>query len=135
MKKYYLVVFCALLLFVVVGCSKKNQVVCTASTTEQGITMDAEVIGDLDADNKITAVTVVYDLHDKKYADQYCSMFKLFETEGSGVKVNCSGSKITIEGMASMDIDAEEDEKIIGKTKEEFIAAAQESEDIKFTCK
>ena len=137
MKKYFLVVFCALLLFVVTGCGNKNQVVCKATMTESGITMNAEVIGDLDNDNKIKDVTVVYDLNNSETADQYCSLFKMFEDSENGVSVSCSGSKVTIKGLSSMDISDDDEDKVIGLTKEEFIKkATEENEDgINFTCK
>lgn len=137
MKKYFLVGFCAVLLFAVTGCGNKNQVVCTASMSEAGMNIKAEVIGELDKDDKIASVTVSYDLGDKATADQYCQLFKLSENADEGIKVNCSGSKVTIEGLASMDMDSDEGEKVIGLTKDEFIKKATETEEagVKFTCK
>ena len=129
MKKYYLVVFCALLLFVVTGCGK-NQVKCTGSYSEGGMNISADIIADLDKDDKVTGATVVYDLKDSKTAEQYCSVFKLAEDKEKGIEVSCSGSKITIAGFANMD--DEDEEKMTGKTKEEFIKAMEEE---KFTCK
>ncbi len=129
MKKYFLVVFCALLLFVVTGCGGKK-VTCSQTTTEAGVEMKAEVIADLDDNDKITGATVVYDMGDKTTADQYCSLMKMAEDKEKGVTVECSGSKITIKGMASLD--EGEDESMIGKTKDEFV---KEAEKEGFTCK
>ena len=136
MKKYCLMAFCALLLLVVTGCGNKNQVVCTASINEAGMNIKAEVTGELDKDNKIASVIVSYDLGSKETANQYCQLFKLSENADKGIKVNCSGSKVTIEGLASMDMDSKED-KVIGLTKDEFIKKATETEEagVKFTCK
>ena len=137
MKKYFLVVFCAFLLFVVTGCGNKNQVVCSASMNEAGMTMKADLIGELDKDEKISSVTIVYDLNDSKTAETYCNLFKMAEDKEKGVTVDCSGSKITIKGLASMDMDDEDGEKVIGLTKDEFIkkATEQEEDGVKFTCK
>ena len=129
MKKYFLVVFCVMLLFLVTGCGGKK-VTCKQSVNESGIKMDAEVIADLDDNDKVTGATVVYDLGDKDTANSYCSLMKLAEDKEKGVTVECSGSKITIKGMASMD--EGEDDSMIGKTKDEFIKYAEQEG---FTCK
>ena len=63
MKKYILVVICALVLFITVGCGKTNQLKCTKKSTEEGITMSAEVVADLDNDNKVELV--VFDNHNE----------------------------------------------------------------------
>ena len=138
MKKFYFVTLCAVLLFVVTGCGNKNQVVCSASMNEGGMNIKAEVVGQLDKDNKISSVTVSYDLGSKESADQYCQIFKMMENSEKGIKVNCSGSKVIVDGLASMDVDAEDEEdKVIGLTKEEFIKRATETDEagVKFTCK
>lgn len=135
MKKYLLVVFGALLL--VTGCGKKNQVVCTASMSEGGMNMEAEVVGELDKDNKISSVTVTYDLKDKSTADSYCSLFKMATNSEKGVSVECSGTKVIMKGLEGLDTDSDEEDKVIGLTKEEFIKKATETEEegVKFTCK
>ncbi len=131
MKKYFLVVFCALLLFVVTGCGNKNQVKCTGSFSEGGMSMDAEIIADLDDNDKVTDVTAIMDLKDKDTATQFCSLYKMFADEEKGIEISCSGSKITIKGYSKLEAETEE-EDIVGKTKDEFIKAMQEE---KFTCK
>ena len=131
MKKYFLVVFCIALLFVVSGCGKKNQVVCSQTQTENGVTVKGEVIVDFDDNDKLTDATAVYELSDKTSADQYCSLFKLMENADKGVSISCSGTKITIKGFANMDSD-DEDEKMIGMLKEDFI---KKMADESMTCK
>ena len=128
MKKYFLVVVCALLLFLVTGCGGKK-LTCTQSVEEAGVKMEAQVIADLDDNDKIAGATVIYDLGDKATADSYCSLMKLAEDKEKGVTVECSGSKITINGMASMDDD---EDAVIGQSKEEFVKKAEEEG---FTCK
>lgn len=130
MKKYLLIVMCAILLLTV-GCGKKNQVKCSGTQNEGGISLKASVIADFDQENKLTDATAEYDLSDKEAADQYCSLFKLMENAEKGVSVSCSGTKVTIKGFANID-DDEEEEKIIGLTKEEFIKTMEEE---KLTCK
>ena len=132
MKKYFLVVFCALLLFVVTGCGdKKNQLKCTGSMSEGGVDMKAEIIADFDESDKLTDATIVYDLGSSETANQWCTLMQMMQDESKGIKVSCSGSKITITGYAKMD-DEDEEESMIGKTKEEF-KTAMAAEQI--TCK
>ena len=135
MKKYFLLVFCALLL-VVTGCGKKNQVICSGTTTEDGTEIKAEIIADFDKDDKLTTVTMIEDLGDKTKADQFCAMYNAFASELSeGVSISCSGSKVTIKGYEKMDDDEESSESMIGKTKEEFKKAIEEESNGTVTCK
>lgn len=122
MKKYFFVVFFALMLVVLVGCGNKNQVTCSGEMNEGGMTIKAEVIADLDADNKVTDATVVYDLGDETTATTYCSFFKLMEDSSKGISISCSGSKITIKGYAQME---DGDEKLVGTTKDDFVKAME----------
>lgn len=131
MKKYFLVVLCAVLVFVVTGCGNKNQVKCTGSFSEGGMNMDAEVIADLDDADKVVDVTAIMDLKDKDTASQFCSLYKMFADEEKGIEISCSGSKITIKGFSKLEAETEEDD-VTGKAKEEFIKAMEEEE---FTCK
>ena len=131
MKKYLLVVFCALLVLVVTGCGNKNQVTCTGSMTDSGMNIKAELVADFDDNDKLTDATVVYDLGDSNTATQWCALFQMMQDESKGIKVSCSGSKITIKGYAKMDADDEE-ETMVGKTKEEFKTAMEAEQ---FTCK
>ncbi len=153
MKKYLLVVLCALLLVTVTGCGSskkeegenggngggsdtpsKNQVVCTATQEENGIKISAEIVADFDSSDKLTDAVVSYDLGDATTAQQYCSLFKLMEDAEKGVTVSCSGTKITVNGYAKME--ASEDEKsLVGASKEEFINTVKSTEDGNFTCK
>ena len=131
MKKYFLVVFCALLLFVVTGCGNKNQVKCTGSFSEGGMNMEAEMIADLDENDKVVDVTAVMDLGNSDTANSFCSLYKLMEDKEKGVEVSCSGSKITIKGYANVEAGEDEDQ-VVGKTKDEFIKLMEEED---FTCK
>lgn len=125
MKKYFLIAVVALVLLV--GCGNKNQVTCTASMSEGGISMKVSVIADLDSDNKVTKVAYEYDFGDSKTAEQYCSLIQL-----SYKDAQCSGSKITIPDATSML--EESGQKVVGMTKDEFVKFAQ-SESTGVTCK
>ena len=131
MKKYFLVVLCAVLVFVVAGCSKKNQLVCTGESTESGVKMKAEIVADFDSNDKLTDATVTYDLGSKEVADQYCSLFKLAEDKEKGVTIDCSGSKIIMKGYAN--VSDEDEEAVVGKTKEEFKKLVESDQGV--TCK
>ncbi len=131
-KKYLLVVLCALLL-VVTGCGNKNQVTCTGTMEEEGVEVKAEVVADFDKDDKLTAITITEDLGDKEKADQMCAMLKAFMPADSGVEASCSGSKVTIKGYEKRD--ADEEDSMVGKTKEEFKKAMEEESEGKVTCK
>ena len=132
MKKYFLVAFCALLLFVATGCGKK-QLKCSGSFNEAGMSMDAEMIADLDDNDNVLDVTAVMDLKDSKTADQFCAFYKLAEDADKGISIKCSGSKITITGFSKLEAeDEDEEDKIVGKPKDAFIKAMEEEG---FTCK
>ena len=122
MKKYLLVLVCAVLVLAVAGCSKKNQLKCTGEMDESGVKIKAEVVADFDKDDKLTDAVVYYDLGSKETADQYCSFMKMMEDSAKGVSISCSGSKITIKGYAQMD---DGEEKLAGTTKDDFVKAMQ----------
>ncbi len=127
MKKLLTVGVCALLLVVLTGCGGKK-VTCTGSYSEGGINVKAEVTANLDADDKITDVALVYTFDDKETATSYCSLIKLMEDPDKGITVDCSGSKITVKGMAGLD----NDDSMVGKTKDDFVKMAEAES---FTCK
>ena len=93
----------------------------------------AEIIGNFDKDDKLESVTMIEDLGSKETADQFCSLYKAFLTEDSGVTISCSGSKVTINGYEKMAEDS--DEKVVGMTKEEFKKAMEEEAEGQVTCK
>ncbi len=133
MKKYYLVVLCALL-FIVTGCGKKQVTCSTTIKSESGVNITLKAIGDLDEKDTITDVTVIYDFSQKSIVNSYCEYMKKIEDPEKGITVSCSGSEIIIKGMASI---AESDkDSVIGLTKEQFINKATHTDGgVKYTCK
>ena len=136
MKKYFFVVFCVALLFTITGCSSKSQITCTSKDS-----LKTELIANFD-NNKLLDTIVNYEFDDEETAKQYCSIYQKAKT---GIKVSCSGKKITITGNVVSAFEGEKEKTIFGEngsfksekdlagaTKEEFIKAM---EDINFTCK
>ena len=117
MKKYALLVLCAVLLFGLTGCgSSKKQVSCSQKVDEDGVNMTVRMIADLDKDDKITGLSVEYEFASKEVASAYCEIFKADDDS-----VSCNGNKITVKGFD----DEEEAAAIIGKAKDEFISYGQ----------
>lgn len=133
MKKYFVILVCTIVLLSVSGCGKNNQLKCSKTETEDGITMAVDFVLDFDKNDKVTDSTITYDLGDSSTAEMFCSIMKASVDSSNGESVTCSGSKITIKGLDNFDADEDSDsEKLIGKTRDEVIAAAKEDG---FTCK
>ena len=134
MKKYFLFAICTLLLVVVTGCGSKNQLKCTGKMSEGEEEIKAEIIAELDKDDKVTTVTMIEDVGSKEKADQTCAMYNAFASQmPEGLSVTCSGSKVTIKGYEKMKDDDEEE--IVGQTKEEFKKAIEAESGGTITCK
>ena len=129
MKKYLLVVFCVALLFIVTGCGNKNSVTCSGKMDGN----EAEVIAEFDGNDKLTTITATQDLGSKESADQYCTLYSSMLPADSGISVSCSGSKVTIKGFEKM-MDDEED-SMVGMTKEQFKQAMEADSEGQVTCK
>ena len=146
MKKSISIIFSLALLLLITGCGK-NQVVCTANVTENGVAMAAKIVADFDENDKLSDATITYDLGNTETANQYCSLFKLIEDQAKGITIECSGTKVTIKGYAKLQeedeevdeddetIDEDDSESLIGISKEEFIRQMEASEESKFTCR
>lgn len=133
MKKYFLGLFCALLLFVT-GCGEnKNQVKCTGEMEEAGMKMKQEIVAVFDDNNIFKDATATLDLGSKEAADQLCSLYKMLGDSEKNVDISCSGTKVTIKGFENLDAEDEDTEDSpIGKTKEEFIKLMEKEQ---MTCK
>ena len=78
-------------------------------------------------------VTAIEDVGSKETADQVCALSSMFEAQG--VSVSCSGTKVTIKGFEKMVDSDDEDEKMVGLSKEEFKKAMEENTEGQVTCK
>ncbi len=135
MKKYLKLFSILLVLLVLAGCGKQNKLVCSATMDEEGVKMTGEITALFDSSNKFTDAEVTYILDNETTAQTYCSLFKLAEDEEKGIKVECSGKKITIKGFGNMIADDEDDEELKNMTKEDFKKYMESSEEAKYTCK
>ncbi len=130
MKKLVIFLCCAVMLLVVTGCGKKNQVVCSKTAEEEGQKMTVEVTVDFDSSDKATNASMVYDFEDKTLAETFCNLFKESDQKDN---ISCSGTKITIKDLDAFEDEEEEDsEKVVGQSKEDVLKTAEEEG---FTCK
>ena len=132
MKKLYLGAVAGLgSLLVLTGCGgSKNQVKCTAKVDEEGQKATAEVIAELDSNDKIKDATISYEFEDQSAADQFYSMYQMLvgmsdqSEEDLKIDIKKSGKKITISNYAAfeaMESEDDDSEKMIGMSKEDFI--------------
>ena len=125
MKKSFLIIFMVVILLVVTGCGN-NQVKCSGEYNESNVNIVADIIADLDKDDKVASAKMIFDLKDDESANLVCDTYKKLMEEKDGVTVTCSGSKITIDGYTNLD------KELLGVSKEEFIKGMESQ---KFTCK
>ena len=109
-----------------------RNVVCTGVFEEDGITMNAEVTGELDNYNKIKSVTVVYEVSDSSLSKTYCSLFKMAEDPVNDVTVTCTGNKIKITNYDKVDSDEDDEDAITGMSKKDFIELMEDED---YTCR
>ncbi len=95
-----------------------DKVTCEMEQTEDGITIHAIIIGQLDTSGKVSKLSYRYEFTDKETADQYCALVQLAYPEAT-----CSGTTVSI---PNIDDDLDD---FIGLTKEQFIAAAKDDGD------
>ena len=121
MKK---VLFLLPLLFLLTGCG--NKVTCTTTVEEDGEKYEAKVVANL-KNNKVESGKMELTFSDKEKGEQYCNLIKAFmgmAEEDQKVDIKCDGKKMTID---SLDFDTDEgEEKLVGKTKDDFIKAFKE---------
>lgn len=148
MKKLYLGAVAGVsALALLTGCGgSKNQVVCSATMEEDGQKATAEVVAELDSNDKIKDATISYKFDDQDAADQFYSMYQMLVSmsEQSGEKLDIdikkSGKTITISNYAALEAMQSEDEdseKLIGMSKDDFIKKVESdnSDGAKWSCK
>ena len=113
----------------VTGCGgKKNQVVCTGKATENGQTYEAKIVANL-KDDKIKDGYIEMKFSDKKTADSMCGLMamanSMAEKDSDKIDYSCKGKTVKINSLKTMD----DEGKIIGMTKDEFIKQAKSSSD------
>ena len=121
MKKYLLLLVVGL--FLLAGCGKKADITCTGEMEEGGIKAKATYYAYL-KDDKVNRVDMEMEIDDENTAKQTCQTMELLKTmsgdEAKDMVVKCSGKTVTIENFP-----ADENDGMIGVSKEEFIKAAE----------
>ena len=127
MKKYFLGTLCITAILLLTGCG--NKVVCTATYSEGGESASISTIARIGSDDKVTGLIVEYNFSKKETADIMCNTLKAYSNKYPEVSIDCSGSTVTIEGSTALNIaSTNEDEKLTGITREEFIKRATEND-------
>ena len=136
-------------LVLLTGCGGSgNKVNCTANVDEDGHKYKAEIIAELDND-KVKDVTASMTFENADDADQLynsytaiINMAKQYAQEGQEVPdidIKKNGKTVTISNYADFasTMESENDEKLIGITKDEFIKKIESTseDDIKWSCK
>ena len=148
--KYYGVIVGALSLLFLTGCGGSgNKLSCTADYEENGHKYSAEIVAELDSEEKVKNVDAIYTFNSSDEADQFYSSYQMMinfakqfaeeDQEIPEIDIKKDGKKITISNFAaleSMNSD-ETEESPIGMKKEEFIKKIESSteDDVKWTCK
>lgn len=126
MKKGIIVFAAVVALGVVTGCGKKNEVVCTGKTTENGATYEAKIVAKLKK-GKVADGYMEMKFSDKKTAETMCGFMAMAngmaEKDSDKIDYTCKGKVLKINSLKTMD----EDGELIGMTKDEFIKQAKSS--------
>ena len=152
MKNKYLLLFVGVLsLLLVTGCGgSKNQVKCTAEIEQDGKKYKAEIIAQLDDNSKVKDASMTMTFDSEEEAAQSYSMMQMvigiaksFAEEGKEIPeidIKLDGKSLTISNYAAfaeISSDEEEQQKLIGLTKDEFInkIKSETSEESDWSCK
>ena len=144
MKKGLLLLFVSVFgLVLLTGCGDSGKkVTCTADMEgEDGKKAGtAEIVAELDDSDKVKAVSATMEFDDADYASQAYGMISLMnafmEGQEDAVKIDAKldGKKLTINNFDAY-MDSDEETKMIGMTKDDFIKAMESNEEMKASCK
>lgn len=118
-----------LIMISLVGCTNKNEIICTKKFDQSGVIFTQKIIGILE-NNKIKQVKTTLDFANKNEALSYCEAldnYNLYLT--NKIDYKCDNKKITIENYEVLN---ETDTSIIDITKEDFVNYFKEDN---FACK
>ncbi len=140
MKKGLLLVFVSVFgLVLLTGCGGSgNKVTCSADLKEGDEKYGtAEITAEFDDSDKVKSVSMVMNLKDEDTAQQVYAMFTLAnsftEDESQKIDAKLDGKKITISNYEAMSSDDEE--KIVGMSKDDFIKKMEADEEMNAKCK
>ena len=117
-------------LFIVTGCGG-NKVVCTGKSDSAGISAETKITATIKND-KVAKVAGEMTFKDESTAKTMCSYVELanslVEKEEDKVKVTCKGKTISFDDYTKM---ADDEEKIIGMSKADFIKTMEKEDGVK----
>ena len=148
-KKYFGIVAGVLSLLLLTGCGSKNQLKCTADFEEDGHKYSAEIVAELDSEEKVKDVDAIYTFNSSEEADKFYSSYQMMinfakqfaedDQEVPEIDIKKDGKKITISNFAALEsMNSDEiEESPIGMKKEDFIKKLESSaeDNVKWTCK
>ena len=138
MKKYYLLII-TLVIFIT-GCKSENsdsidKIVCKGVEQEGNIKTQIEVVAELE-NEKIAKVSAEMTFDDVESAKKYCAVFQmtnaLAEKAGKKIDFECDGKSIKFKNYSDFLNETDQDAKIIGLTRKEFIDSMKDDENL--TC-
>ena len=119
-------------LFILTGCGG-NKVVCTGKMDEAGMKAEVKVTATLKSD-KVSNIAADMTFDDESTAKSYCSLFELAnsfaEKEEDKISFECKGKTISFKDYSKM-VDDDEDTKIIGMSKADFIKEMEKTDGVK----
>lgn len=138
----------SLLLLTGCGSSSKN-LTCTAEFEEEGHKYTGEIVAELDDNDKVKDVSMTMGFDNKEDATQMYSSYQMIISfaksmaEQSGeefpeIDIKQDGKKVIISNYAALDklnSGEEEQETLIGMSKEDFQKKVEAQEEAKWTCK
>lgn len=140
MKKFGAFLFVSTLLLTGCGANKaaENKVTCSSTVVEDGKKVTTDVNAEL-KDGKVSSVTATMSFDDEATAKESCELLAFVSSlsEQSGVKLDykCDGKSIVINNYDAL---TEEEDKLVGLTKDEFIEKLKKQateEETEITCK
>ena len=138
MKKFGAFLFVSTLLLT--GCGKNNKVTCSGTQEEGGKKFTTEITATL-KDDKVNSLSSKMTFGDEESAKEYCGMLALASSftsnENEKIDYKCDGKSVTINNFENL-VSDDDDDKIIGLTKQEFIDEMTKSakeEGTEITCK
>ena len=119
-------------LFILTGCGG-NKVVCTGKMNEAGMKAEMKITATIKSD-KVSKIAAEMTFDDEKTAKSMCGLLELgnsfAEKEEDKVPFDCKGKTISFTDYSKM-ADSDEDTKIIGMSKADFIKEMEKEDGVK----
>lgn len=136
-------------LLLLTGCGSSKNLTCTADFEEDGHKYTAEVVAELDGDDKVKDASITMEFENKDDATQMYSSYQMViqmaesMAKQSGeevpkIDIKQDGKKVIISNYAELDklgSGEEDEESLIGMSKDDFKKHIESQEEVKWTCK